>query len=134
MLPIIDFSSRFTVTNTAYNATNKYRYEAPAGRYALIREISVAGDSNFLSDGRFQAFLSGVSITSEAGALTEVNAQTNFTVRFGDDDLFIIGPSEALEVLLRVAAAVTARVQVLMTGIMLTEAEYRALLAKKGLI
>lgn len=134
MLPIIDFSSRFTVANTAYNITNRYRYEAPSGRYVLIREISVAGDSNFLSDGRFQAFLSGVAITSENGALTEVNAQTNFTVRFGDDDLFIIGPSEALEILLRVAAAVTARVQILMTGIMLTEAEYRALLAKKGLI
>lgn len=134
MLPLIDLSARQSISNTAYDDTNRYRFEAPLGSYIWLTEISLIFDSNFQTNGRFQGFISGKSFTQQAGVLTEVQPAANvITMRARDDELWILGPSEALEIKYRVAAA-SGVVQDMITGSVLTAEEYRALLQRKGLV
>ena len=133
MQPVIDFSGKLSVSNTAYDAVSRYSYTPPAGKYLLVREVSVAGDSTFLSNGKIQMVISGNSVTSNAGTATEISPLNSFSLPFGDDDLIILGPGEKLEVNMRVTSG-TGTAQALLIGMLLNEVEYRALLAKKGLV
>jgi len=132
-LPVVDFSPLLTVDNTTFDDTHKYEYVPKSGMYLLVREISVAGDSIFLSDGKFKMNLNGAAITSEGGALNEVQPQTNFSVRFSDDDCIFVEPSEKLRIDLKVTSG-SAKVQTLMTGVLMTELEYQAFMKRKGLM
>lgn len=133
MQPIIDFSSKVSVSNTAYSDSVKYSYKASSGKYFLIREISLTGDSTFLSNGFIQAFLAGNPVTSQAGAAAEISALKGFTLPFRDDDLVILAPGEEFLTKFRVSSG-TGEVQIYLIGMLLNAQEYSALLAKKGLV
>lgn len=132
MRSIIDFSLKISVANTAYDDTSKYVYKAPSGLYLLIREISMTGDTTFLSNGFIQPFLAGISVTSQAGVAGEITALKGFTLPFGDDDLVILAPGEEFSTKFRVSSG-TGIVQIYLIGMLLNAQEYAALLARKGL-
>jgi len=132
MIPVLDFSNEFTVDNTAYNSTNKYAYEAPSGRFLVVQEISIAGDSTFLSDGRIQMSVAGNAVTSKAGASSEVNVINGFSSKIGTDDIpCVLSPSEEIEVLVRTTSG-TGKAQIMLTGMLLNEVEYKQYMKNKG--
>jgi len=132
MRPVIDFSSLLSVSNTEFDDSSKYLYTPPSGMYLWVREISVAADSTFLTNGRVQAFIQGSSITSQASSLQEVQPLNGFTIRFDPEDMIFIAPNENFEARFKVSTG-TGKVQAILTGILITVEEYHKLMAKYGL-
>jgi len=131
MLPVLDFGSKLTVNNTAYNSTNTYTYIPPSGLNLLLEEISVSADSALISDGRMQMFIAGVPFTSKGGASVEIPLLAGFSAKYDVNVPFIVERGATLSVAFRTTSS-TGSAQVQLIGKLLNDAELERLRAKYG--
>lgn len=129
MKPIVDISDKFTVDNTSFDEVKKSEYSPPSHQIAIVREISVVGDSNFLDDGRIRVELQDEPITqSSQNSANEVPLFQGFSVEFSKSpfDLFILRPGQKVKTQLRTTNA-TGTAQVLYRVTELSPQEFEVL-------
>lgn len=126
MQPIIDISSKITVDNTAWSADKAHTFKPFDHRVALVKEISILGDTTFLSDCEMVMTIGGKSITrsGESNAVTDLIAGLNLSFR--REDKFVIEPGEELKTEFRTTSG-TGTVQVMYRFTLLTPEEYEKL-------
>lgn len=123
---LIDASDIFTVNNTTYNTTNRYRFVVPPNKVLLLREVSVGISGSFTSnDGRVQAQIGQRIITNQggAGATTEIPLIQSVSWRYNDSDPSWIFENETITLSFRVGSS-SATAQVTITGMLYDRKDY----------
>ncbi len=130
--PLIDFSDKFTVTNIVFSDAVKYSLKPSANKIIVLKQISVSGDSNFLTNGRLAMSVADQDITSKGGVSTELDPQANFNIDYRYEDGIVLKTAEEIVIKPRVTSG-SAQMQFQVTGVELNVDEFEKYKIKFGL-
>lgn len=126
---LVDISEAFSVSNTEYSDTPTYSLRAKDNRFLLLSQIALGTNSLFSSNGRLQIKINGVAVTNQSSPLQEVRIIKDLTLDFKDKDFIIIPANGTLEVFARMTSG-TGKLQVAVSGTILTPEEYEMIKKK----
>lgn len=133
MRTVLDFSQKFTVTDTIAQGTHTYTYPSNDGRVFVLQEISVDLDSNMKANGEVQIKINGQPATGSGDASTSINPANSFSVKYDSPHLITFVESGSDIVVQLGISSGSGTAQVLITGWELMQREADTLRGKLSL-